>query len=257
MTQIYSPGTPSWVDLGTTDVTAAAAFYGGLFGWTLDDLGPEGGGYGIFRKDGKQVAGIGPATDEARGTSWTTYFATDDVDETASRVAAGGGQVIMAPMDVMDQGRMAVFVDPAGAFFSAWQAGKHIGAELVNEPGSFTWNELVSSDIDTCKSFYAQVFGGTTRDVNMGEGPAYVLFQVNDRPVAGGMAYDPTMGPLPGGWSVYFSVADCDSSHAKAGELGAATVLAPMDSPAGRFAIMRDPQGGTFAIIKNDPNFTI
>lgn len=257
MTQRYAPGTPNWVDLGTTDVAAAAEFYGSLFGWTLEDLGPDAGGYGMFRKDGKQVAGVGPTTDPTRGASWATYFATDDANDAASKVLANGGQVIMESMDVMDQGRMAVFTDPAGAFFSVWQPGKHAGAELTNEPGSLTWNELLTSDIEATKTFYPHVLGVTVRDVPMGEGMAYTLLEAEDRPVAGAMPFDPTMPVMPSQWSVYFAVDDCDATHARALELGATTVAPPQDSPAGRFAMLTDPQGGAFSIIKNNPNFTI
>ena len=257
MTQNFTPGTPNWIDLGTTDVAAAADFYGNIFGWTLDSLGPEAGGYGIFRKDGKQVAGVGPATDPDRGSSWTTYFATDDASDVAGKVQAHGGQVIMAPMDVMDQGRMGVFTDPAGAFFSVWQPGKHTGAELTNEPGSLVWNELMTSDIDACKTFYPEVLGVSTRDVSMAEGMTYTLLLSDDKPVAGAMALDPAWGPIPSGWSVYFAVDDCDATHSKALELGATTAIAPNDSPAGRFAILTDPQGGAFSIIKSNPDFSM
>jgi uncharacterized protein len=255
MTQIYAPGTPSWVDLGTTDVPGATRFYGSLFGWTVEDMGPEAGGYGIFRKNGRQVAGVGPATDPNRGTSWATYFATDDADDAASRVQANGGQVVLAPMDVMDQGRMAVCTDPSGVFFSVWQAGKHLGAELVNEPGSLTWNELTTTDMAAAKAFYPAVLGVGVREVSMGEGMTYTLFEVDNRSVAGGMQVDPV--GMPTQWSVYFAVDDCDAVHAKAAELGATTIMGPEDSPAGRFAILTDPQGGIFSIIKNNPDFSI
>ena len=255
MTQIYAPGTPNWVDLGSTDVPGATGFYGSLFGWTVDDLGPEAGGYGIFRKNGRQVAGVGPATDPSRGTSWATYFATDDADDVASKVQANGGQVVMAPMDDMDQGRMAVCTDPTGVFFAVWQAGKHLGAELVNEPGSLTWNELTTTDMAAAKAFYPAVLGVTIRDVSMGEGMTYTLFEVDDRAVAGGMQVDPA--GMPTQWSVYFAVDDCDAVHAKAVELGATPVMGPEDAPPGRFAILTDPQGGIFSIIRNNPDFSI
>src|SRR5258705_8969520 len=106
MTNTFASGTPNWVDLGTTDVAAASAFYSALFGWTVQDLGPDSGGYGMILLEGKRIAGIGPATYPTRGTSWTVYFATADADDTAARAEANGGTVVMAPMDVMDQGRM-------------------------------------------------------------------------------------------------------------------------------------------------------
>src|SRR5690348_6408667 len=123
----YAPGTPSWVDIGT-DVDAAKKFYGELFGWELEEAGPaeETGGYGMFRKDGKVVAGVGPQ--QSPGPPfWSTYVSVANADDTAAKVKANGGQVIMDPMDVMSAGRMAVFQDPTGAFFSIWQPGETKG----------------------------------------------------------------------------------------------------------------------------------
>src|SRR5262249_13662035 len=60
VTITYAPGRPNWVDLGTNDPAAASSFYGGLFGWTTQDLGPEAGGYRLLRLHGKDVGGIGP-----------------------------------------------------------------------------------------------------------------------------------------------------------------------------------------------------
>lgn len=257
MTQTFPPGAPSWVDLGTTDVAAAAQFYGSLFGWSHDDLGPEAGGYGMFRKDGKQVAGVGPASDPARGTSWSTYFATNDAEDSAERARKAGGQIVVAPMDVMGEGNMAVFSDPTGAIFSVWQPGKHTGAEMTGEPGSLSWVELLTSDIEAAKHFYSEVLGVTMRDVPIGEGMTYTLLEVDGRSVAGAMQADPAWGLMPSHWMVYFEVDDCDRVHDKALELGATTVAAPQDIPAGRFAVLTDPQGGQFSIIKANPDFSV
>jgi predicted enzyme related to lactoylglutathione lyase len=257
MTQTYAPGTPNWVDLGTTDIAGAAAFYGPLFGWEHNDLGPEMGNYGMFLKDGKQVAGVAPATDAARGTSWSTYFAVASADDAAKKVKANGGKVIMEPMDVMDQGRMAVFSDPAGSFFSVWQPGTHTGAEIVNEQGTWTWNELMTADIKGAKAFYPAVVGVTTRDVPMGDRGTYTLLQVGDRAIAGAIPIDPAWGAMPSQWEVFFHVDDPDAAYAKALDLGATMTVEPKDSPAGRFAVVTDPQGGTFTMINNDRNATI
>lgn len=257
MARRYEQGTPSWVDLGSTDLDGAVAFYGGLFGWTAEDLGPDAGGYRMFRKDGRLVAGLGDATDVSRGSAWTTYFASNDADDTVSKVEEHGGQVIVPPLEVMGQGRMAVFADPEGAFFSAWQPLTFDGFELANEPGSVTWNELMTSDIDAAKVFYQEVFGVSMRDVSMAEGKVYTLLEAEGRAVAGAMPIDPAWGPMPPHWSVYFAVDDCDAAYARALDLDATKVMAPVDSPAGRFAILKDPQGATFSVIKNNPDFSI
>ncbi len=252
MTETYAPGTPNWVDLGTTDIAGAAAFYRDLFGWTHQDYGPEMGNYGMFSMDGKQVGGIGPASDPDRGSSWATYFATADADDLAGRVEQFGGAVVVAPLDVMDQGRMAVFTDPSGAFFSAWQPGVHKGAELVNVPVSLSWNELETTDIAEAKEFYTNAFGITVRDVDMGGGMTYSLLEVGGRGVAGAMQSEARPA-----WTVYFAVADADATYAKAIELGATSKGGVQNSPPGKFAIIDDPQGARFAIIQNNPDFVM
>ncbi|MEV4410881.1 VOC family protein [Catellatospora sp. NPDC049609] len=257
MAQKYEQGTPCWADLGSTDLDASVDFYGGLFGWTAADMGPDAGDYRIFRKDGRQVAGLGPATDVARGSSWSTYFAADDAEYTARKVEEHGGRVVVPELDVMGQGRMAVFTDPEGAFFSVWQPLEFAGFELANEPGSVTWNELTTSDIDAAKVFYQEVFGLSMRDVSMAEGMTYTLFEAEGRPVAGALPRDPAWGPMDPHWSVYFAVDDCDAAYARSLDLGATKVMPPENSAAGRFAILKDPQGATFSVIRNDPDFSI
>ncbi|MGY0235293.1 VOC family protein [Longispora urticae] len=248
MADTTAPGAPNWADLGSTDVPGAIAFYSGLFGWTAQDMGPEAGGYHLLRLDGKQVAGLGPATDPARGTSWAVYFTTDDADATAAAVTSGGGTVVVAPMDVMDLGRMAVFTDPAGAYFSAWQPGRHTGWESAGEPGSVCWSELLSSDLDKVKPFYPGVLGVTVRDLD-GD-PPYTLLEQDGLAVAGAM----TSPDGDSRWGVYFFVDDCDAAADRAVSLGA-TELYRQDSPAGRMAGLVDPQGGMFSVIRADPDY--
>jgi predicted enzyme related to lactoylglutathione lyase len=255
MTEPFAPGAPIWVDLGTTDVKGAAEFYGSLFGWTLEDLGPDAGGYGMFKLNGKDVAGIGPATDPSRGTSWATHFGTTDVAETARRVEQHDGKVIMDPMQVFDSGSTAVFTDPHGAFFQMWQPDQMRGFQVSGEPGSFSWAELMTPEVETSKSFYQDVLGVTTRDIHMDGELMYTLLQVGGRSAAGMMHLGPEMAGMPPHWSVYFEVDDCDAAADRAIALGA-TEMMRQDSPAGRFAILTDPQGGAFSIIKTDPDYT-
>src|ERR1041384_8532863 len=127
----YDHGVPSWVDLGTPDPPTALKFYGALFGWQGEDLGEDAGHYTIVSVQGKQVAAISPAQNPDMPPYWTTYINVDDADAIAKSVSAAGGTVIAEPFDVFDAGRMAVFADTTGAFFSVWQPNQHIGAQLV------------------------------------------------------------------------------------------------------------------------------
>jgi predicted enzyme related to lactoylglutathione lyase len=251
----FAPGTPNWVDLGTTDVPAAAQFYGSLFGWTAQDLGPDAGGYQMFLKDGQVIGGIGPTTDPSRGTSWSVYFATSDVDHATARVETHGGTVVAPPLDVMDQGRMAVFQDPAGAYFSVWEPGRLPGAELIESPGALSWVELMTNDMPTAKSFYDEVLGVHHRDVQIDAEMAYTLLQVGDHDVAGAMAIPPGQSMRPA-WSAYFEVEDTDLVADRTVELGGSEMMRD-NSPAGRLAFLADPQGGQFCIIKPNPDFSM
>lgn len=244
-----APGTPSWVDIGT-DVEAAKSFYGGLFGWDAQDAGPpeETGGYGFFTKDGKMVAGYGPQ--QSPGPPfWATYVTVADVEEAAKRVESAGGTIVAPPMEVMGAGRVAVFQDPEGAFLSLWQPLEHHGAQVVNEPGAMSWNELNTRDVESAKAFYQEVFGW--EPVTQGEGPAtYTELELGGRRV-GGMLSMPPMVPVevPAHWLVYFAVADTDASAARCQELGGSIGVPPMDIEPGRFSVLADPQGAHFAVI--------
>ncbi|HYN92863.1 MAG TPA: VOC family protein [Pilimelia sp.] len=245
------PGSFSWVDLGTPDVAAAAAFYGTLFGWTahVSPL-PDAGGYTILNKDGQAVAGAGPLSDDDQPTAWSSYVATDDADAVAERVGAAGGKVLMAPTDVLEQGRMAVFLDRAGAAFSVWQPGRNGGAQLFDSPGSLYWNELTTRDVTGSKEFYGAVFGWGAKDSPMGD-YSYTEWELAGRSVGGMMPMvgDEWPADLPAHWMVYFAVADCDASAARSAELGGRVSVPPTDTPQGRFAVLNDPHGAFFSVI--------
>jgi uncharacterized protein len=244
---IYAPGTPMWIDLATPDVKAAGAFYGGLFGWVWESSGPEGGGYGMFKLKGKEVAGAGPQQDpKQQPPSWSMYVATEDADETARRVKAAGGKVVAEPFDVMQAGRMAVFQDPAGAFFSVWQPNQHHGSEIVNEANAWGWSELNTNDIAGARKFYQKVFDWGIKE-NPGE-PPYTEWQVKGRSVGGGLEALPP--GVPPHWATYFNVDDIKAAAEKVKKLGGQVLMGPQDTPQGPFAVIRDPQGAVFQIIE-------
>jgi len=251
----FPPGTPSWVDLASPDVDASVAFYGALMGWGATEPGPveETGGYRMFQQDGKSVGGVMGKMQEQQPTAWATYVSVADADETAERVRAAGGSVLVEPMDVMDIGRMAFFADPSGAAFGVWQPKAFAGAELVNEPGSLCWNEVLTRDAEGGTRFYPAVFGWEPRRPQFEGAPqSYTVWELDGRPVAGMMQMSDEWFPaeIPPHWGVVFAVADCDATVAKARELGATVTNEPMDMPIGRFAGLIDPQGAAFTVMQ-------
>jgi predicted enzyme related to lactoylglutathione lyase len=249
----YAPGTPSWVDLGTPDIEAAAEFYGGLFGWDVPESenAEQTGGYRQATRNGKPVAGMMPLMQEGQPPAWSTYVSVADADATAAAVKEAGGSVVAEPMDVMDLGRMAIFTDPTGAFFGIWQPGTFIGAGLVNEPGGLAWNELNTRDPEAAKAFYGAVFGWTFEDQDMGEMGTYTTINLGEGPVGGmlDMAGRGVPEQVPAHWQLYIAVADTDATVEQAKQGGGSVMVEPIDIPAGRFAILTDPFGASFAVI--------
>ncbi len=248
----YAAGTPSWVDLATTDPAAARDFYGQLFGWDFD-IGPEEyGSYATATKGGRSVAGVVGSPMSDTPPAWTTYFATDDAAQTAQAASANGAALMMDAMPVGDLGSMVIFQDPTGAFVGAWQAGTHTGAQLVNEPGSFTWNELMTRDLDTAVAFYQKVWPVTANAMSDDPNFRYHTLQVDGRDVAGIWQAGTDVGPeVSPNWGVYFAVDDTDEAVSRAMALGAGVTADAMDSPYGRFARLVDPQGAAFVLIRN------
>lgn len=249
----YPNGVFNWVDLATPDVAGAKAFYGGLFGWEADDRPTDmGTDYTMFHIDGNTVAGAGPLPPDMQGKGipayWTSYVKHDDVDSVAEKATAAGGNVIFPPMDVMEEGRMTMISDPEGVVIGVWQPKDHIGAALVNTNNTLVWNELQTRNGDQAKAFYEAVFDWTTSYDQSG----YGMYAADGRIQAGMMQMDDSWpAEVPANWSVYFMVEDVDTAVAKVQELGGSVMMPPQAAgEMGRFAVVSDPQGGVFTVMK-------
>jgi hypothetical protein len=246
---------PAWIELTSSDPEASRKFYADLFGWQIDvSPDPQYGGYAIARIGDGQVAGIGPTQSPDAPTTWGLYIGTPDVDDLAKQVEAAGGKVIAPPFDVGDQGRMAVFQDPSGAYISGWQATS-MRNFLDGAPNAYGWAELNARGVDQVIPFYTQLFGWTTKVSPMGEGqPPYTEFQLNGESVAGAWEMNPNMpAGVPSYWQIYVNVDDVDAAFKKAISAGAREMMAPQDFPGGRFAIISDPQGASLGLLKTQP----
>ncbi|MDX6635871.1 MAG: uncharacterized protein QOF06_2074 [Solirubrobacterales bacterium] len=249
----YAPGTPCWVDLATPDLEAAEKFYGAVFGWEIPELpnSAEMGGYRRAKKNGKDVAGAMPLMREGQPPAWSTYISVDDADAISRAIQENGGTMVAEPMDVASYGRLAIFTDPEGAFFGIWEPADFAGAELVNEPGSFSWNELETRDPAAAKEFYGRVFGWEFEESEAPGGMVYTVIKV-DGERAAGMANIAGRIPdeIPAHWITYFSVDDAEGAVERIQSGGGQVQFGPMDLPVGRFAMVTDPWGAAFAVIK-------
>jgi predicted enzyme related to lactoylglutathione lyase len=244
---------PAWVDLASTDAAASREFYASLFGWNVEiSQDPQYGGYATAKIGDQSAGGIGPKQEgDSSPTAWSLYIGTDDVDGLAGKVTEAGGTVIAPPFDVGDQGRMAVFQDPSGAFISAWQAGQ-MTKFVSGVPNAYGWAELNSRGLDRAIAFYEQVFGWTTSTSPIGDGQDYTQFEHHGEAVAGALEMNPAIpAEVPSYWMVYFIADDVDGAFRRALDLGAREMVAPADFPGGRFAILSDPQGATFGLLRS------
>ncbi len=247
-------GSPCWIDLMTSDTEKAKSFYNALFGWTYETGDEEKyGGYITASKDGKLVAGIMQKQEDMAGMPdlWSTYLRTDDINATTEAAAANGGQVYLEPMEVPEQGVMAMYGDSSGASIGAWQFGEMKGFEVAAEAGSPAWHELLSKDYDSAVSFYRNVFGWETEVMSDTPEFRYTTLGSGNDAKAGIMDASGFLPEqVPSMWSVYFTVADTDATVEKALSLGATVTQAAEDTPFGRLATLTDPTGAVFKVIQ-------
>jgi predicted enzyme related to lactoylglutathione lyase len=240
---------PAWVDLAAKDPAAARDFYSKVFGWNIEvNPDPQYGGYALAKIGGHDAAGIGGMMSPEQPSAWSLYIGSDDLDALARRVTDAGGTVAMPAFDVGDQGKMAVFQDPSGAFISAWQ-GTRMNGFQTDGANAFGWGEVSARGVDKVVPFYERVFGWTPKTVGSPDQP-YTEFQVDGHSIAGAAEMNPMVpAQVPSYWQVYFTVDDVDASHRKATDAGARELVAPMDFPGGRMSILSDPQGASFGLM--------
>jgi predicted enzyme related to lactoylglutathione lyase len=246
----YTPGTPSWVDLTTTDVADAKRFYGEVFGWTVRDAPTA--GYEFFEHGGATVAGLQPLMEEQRALDmppcWSMYVCTDDAAATAARAVELGGAVVVEPLTIPEAGRTGAVADPQGGVVLLWEPGAFAGAALVNEVGAWAWNDLQTTDPEAAAPFYEALFGWTITEVP-GSGGIYRSIAHEGRNIGGVMrAQGGITQPY---WTVYIGVEDADTTLARIAAAGGRTMVEPMTVPGGRFAVALDPQDAVVCLVES------
>jgi predicted enzyme related to lactoylglutathione lyase len=248
-TQTKPAGTPTWFDLAVPDVAKARDFYEALFGWRYIVSGPEVGFYSLAQLNGHNAAGIGQIQPGSNMPSaWSIYLATDDINADSAKIKQLGGQLMMEPLQILEQGCMVMAMDPSGAVFGLWQSGNHIGATITDEPGSMSWCELNTRDAVKARDFYCALYGLTWERVP-GEMEYYTLKR-GETNLAGVLQMDKNWPEvIPAHWMPYFAVANTDDTIKQAVQLGGRAVSETLDTPYGRLAALMDPYGATFTVV--------
>jgi uncharacterized protein len=237
-----------WHEQVSSDPKQAQDFYTKLFGWGTEVFKPGEIDYTMISSGGQSHGGISKAMEGAPPPHWLSHVRVANVDDTLLKVEGAGGKLVAGPFEMGEVGRMAIITDPQGAFISLYQPEDE-GAS--GPEGVFVWDELVTSDVEGAQRFYEEVFGWTTKDMGPDFG-GYRIFEVGGIGISGVMT--PQDASIPTHWQPYVAVDDTDATTAKAKELGGSALLEPMDVPTiGRIAVLRDPQGAVFGIIKPEP----
>jgi predicted enzyme related to lactoylglutathione lyase len=236
-----------WHEQVSDNPQQAESFYTQLFGWGTEVFKAGEMDYTMISSDGQTHGGFGKRMGDAPPPHWLGHVGVENVDETIEKAKAAGGQVAAGPFDMEDVGRMVILTDPQGAFVSAYQSA----SEGSGAAGVFVWDELGTTDADGAQRFYEEVFGWTTKDMGEDFG-GYRIFQRGEEQIAGLMANPKP--EIPAMWTPYVGVEDPDATCKKASDLGAQVIVEPTDIPTvGRFAILKDPQGAVFGIIRGEP----
>ena len=256
----YRHGTPCWVDLATTDLAGARAFYGGLFGWEYvdEEMGEmDIGVYSMAMLDGSAAAAIyesGPGQIRSDGAAkWNVYVSVDDVDAVVERVSSNGGTVLAGSRDVARAGRVAVIADPTGCVTALWEPGEFVGCGVMAKAGAFVWSEHPSTDRAASVRFIEEVIGVETETAGEEHPVQYSTVQVGGTGVGGIMQMPDRMieEGVASEWYVYFQAADFDESAGYVRGHGGRLMAEPEDIAGfGRMVVARDPQGADFCIVQ-------
>jgi predicted enzyme related to lactoylglutathione lyase len=244
-----------WHEIATSDPAKAVAFYTGLFGWTSSemDMGPA-GKYTMFNNGAAGVAGIQPiGAGDPTPPHWQAYCTVNDVDAATARAQSKGGTVLVPPMDIPTVGRFSAVADPQGAVLMPFKpSGPEGGPPGMPAPGSFCWDELLTSDPEAATKFYPDIYGWTVappRDMGA-MGNYWVLLSGEN--MRGGIMGLPMPG-IPPHWATHVAVAHLEESLAKAESLGASVMAPPMEVPGfGRFAVIKDTVGATINLFQGN-----
>jgi len=249
-TRTHTAGSFCWFNLLTPQAAAAREFFAALLGWTYTEM--PGVGHTVQVADVEigtlfdlSASGALDATPPHVGVT----LRVDNTEAACRRVNALGGRASPA-FDLMDQGRMAVCVDPGGAEFDIWEPKQRQKSEFEGRVhGAPGWFELTTSDSERTAVFYAGLFGWTSTSAGP-SGSHYTLFNQGDTCVAGMSRNRSPMALTQAHWAAFFHVRDVESTLRKALELGATQTTPIVEVPGvGRFCSLTSPQGLEFRVM--------
>jgi predicted enzyme related to lactoylglutathione lyase len=253
MTEInYKTGQFVWREIMTPDTDASLRFYGELFGWKHEaQKMDDGNAYNMLKAGEIPVGGCMKLPMPNVPPHWIMSVSVTDVDATAAKAKAAGGQVYAGPLDAGGHGRYAVIGDPQGAVFSLWRSNMGDGparpADARPGVGEFCWEQLNTSDPKAAGVFYSNVLGWS--ETPFGGGGGMDVFKHGDAQVASRMQTPPG---VPAHWLTYVVVESLTAANARASKLGGKVMVEKIEIPTvGAISVITDNVGATLGLFEN------
>lgn len=246
----YIPGKFVHADLVTNDLSAATAFYGGLFGWEFDkrsdyavvfagerDMGT------IFQRD------LPP--DPTRKPRWVAYMSVPDVSAAKQIVTDNGGATVLAPRTVPDLGTLAIFSDGEGAVFGAMHLDGGDPEDYLAEPGEWIWIQLLSRDAVKASDFYGQLAPYELFDNALSERSGSYVLASEGYARAGLVTIPAERTDIQPTWLPFVRVASIVDAVTRAAQLGGKVLVTPrQDLADGKVAVIADPTGAAIGMLE-------
>ncbi|WP_241267027.1 VOC family protein [Streptomyces scabichelini] len=152
------------MDLKTRDIPGTAAFFSTVLGWKFAVDEDDWRRATKIYVDGHQLGGVSdlgnPVYPPGTPAHIAYYLAVDDVDRRTEAATANGAQLVLAPFDAGDQGRMATLIDPVGAPFSLWQASEFSGWAIPPHSHGMPHSMVLACEHpDRARQFYGEMLG--------------------------------------------------------------------------------------------------
>jgi len=253
------PGKVIWRDLLTNDPAASQRFYSELFGWEFESVGEasnlrSNSAYTLIRHNGKLIGGmVDTLALNGRNdiSQWVVLMSVENLDSRVAVVKSNGGQVVTAPTDLQDRGRLALVRDAEGALLGLLETRDGDPRDSEPEIGGFLWDELWTTDVQNAGAFYGAVAGLTpdTVDIDMDDAtePTYNLLKAGDTPRAG-ILPNPLDGLEPV-WVSYIRVESPAAITPRVAGLGGRVIVEAGPRPlGGEVAFIAGPSGAGIAL---------
>ena len=251
-THEFTPGRWVWADLVTSDVAAAAGFYGKVFGWTFETYGGDDDldTYTLVLADGLPIGGMvfdaRAMKGEERAARWIGLVSVPDVAATADAATRLGGTVVVPPRQLGERGETALLKDPDGTPFGIVHSKNGDPTDYLGDVNEWMWIDLWTGNVAQATAFYRAVLGYEVLPLpaeSTREG-AYLA--------SGGFLRAGVMrkkdADTSAAWLPYVRVADAQAAADQARAAGGRVFREPVDIGRAIVAIIVDPTGAPVGI---------